>query len=72
MTEPSLKAARAELKRAIEAADDWHTEAVRGLPNASWRDLDLLEIERCNRNLAAYEAFRIEERALQTLVDNDR
>jgi hypothetical protein len=58
MRTPSLKAAQDELRRRLERIDDMHARAVANLPNGhTWRDLDALEIERCDMALEAHEDF---------------
>lgn len=52
------------LNAALTAVDDWHAEAVRALPDASWHQLNELEIERCKRSSAVYEAFDNEKTTL--------
>jgi hypothetical protein len=72
MTIPSLRKAREVLKEALAAADDWHADTVRALPdNHTWRDLDLLEIERSTRHIAAYDAYGVTSAEFSKLVEED-
>ena len=59
MRTPSLKAAQDRLRRTLEGIDDAHTRAIDALPaNHSWRDLDELEIKRCDAAIHAHQAFK--------------
>jgi hypothetical protein len=59
MRTPSLKAAQDRLRRTLEGIDGAHTRAVANLPAGhSWRDIDELEIKRCDAAVRAHEAFK--------------
>ncbi len=65
--------ADAELKVALQAADDWYDESLAALPHGhTWRDVDQLAVERCKRAGAAYEAHRRAEIEFQRLVEEDQ
>ena len=59
---PSLKTAQAELSRRLGRIDAWHNRQLDALPAGhTWRDIDELEIERCNRTLDAHADFKAAE-----------
>ena len=59
---PSLKTAQQELSRCLGRIDEWHNRQLNALPAGhTWRDIDELEIERCNRALEAHSAFKAAE-----------
>jgi hypothetical protein len=59
MRTPSLKAAQDRLRRTLEGIDDAHTLAVAALlAGHSWRDIDELEIKRCDAAIHAHQAFK--------------
>ena len=60
---PSLKkTAQAELKRRLTRIDDMYDRACANLPDGhTWRDIDLLETERCKMAIEAHEDFKASE-----------
>jgi hypothetical protein len=69
MRTPPLKAAQDRLRRTLEGIDDAHTRAVANLPaDHSWRDIDELEIKRCDTAIQAHQAFKAARAEWDTLV----
>jgi Xaa-Pro aminopeptidase len=59
MRTASLKAAQDRLRRTLEGVDDAHTRVVAALPAGhSWRDIDALEIKRCDAAIHAHQTFK--------------
>jgi hypothetical protein len=65
----SLRAAHIALAAALNAADAWHTEALAALPDGhTWRDVDLLSIEKSKRHMTAYGAYDVVAAEFDRLV----
>ena len=57
---PSRKHADQTLKFALAAIDDHYDAAVRALPDDhTWRDIDVLETERAQAAIKAYDEHKI-------------
>ena len=57
---PSSKQADRTLKIALTAIDDHYDAAVRALPDGhTWRDIDVLETERAQAAIKAYDEHKI-------------
>ena len=72
MRTPSLKAAQDRLRRTLEDIDDAHTRAVAALPAGhSWRDIDELEIKRCDAAVHAHQTFKAAKAEWDAYVANE-
>lgn len=68
---PSLKSAQATLRTALEASDDEYARAVVNLPGGhTWRDINELEIKRCEAAIRAHVDFKAAKAAWEAYVED--